>query len=303
MVKFASLDSRRQGLILGLCATVIGALVAAVVVLFPHGDDGAETAVRPAAQAAAQSARTYVALGSSYASGPGGQYAMNSGRCGRSSNNYPHQVAAARGYRLVDVSCGGSVTGDILRSGKRPAQIDAVTPDTALVTITTGGNDIDYIGRIISMGCLHATPEQARISGRNCGPNRHQAPEPGIDQYTRVGSDLVAVIQAVRARAPQARILLVEYPPAIDPTAPTCALLPLSPDQIAETGRIWNGLAQATVAAAQLTGVTLVAAPDAMAHTVCSPQPWINGFEPPVPFHPNAQGKRAMANMVLAAIG
>lgn len=302
-MKFASLDGRRQGLILGLCATVIGALVAAVVILFPSGDGRPDSVVRPAAQAAAQSARVYVALGSSYASGPGGQYTVNSNHCGRSVNNYPHQVAAARGYRLVDVTCGGSVTTDILRNGKRPAQINAVTPDASLVTITTGGNDIDYIGRLISMSCLHATPDQARIGGRNCGPNRRQAPEPGADQYARVGAELVAVIQAVRLRAPDARILLVEYPPAIDPTAPTCAALPLDPDQVAETARIWNGLAQATAGAAQLTGVTLVAAPDAMAHTVCSPQPWINGFEPPVAFHPNAQGKRAMANMVLAALG
>jgi len=302
-VKFGSLDGRHQGLILGLCATVIGALVAAVVVLLPDHGSGPDSVVRPAAQAASQPSRTYVALGSSYASGPGGEYTFNSSHCGRSANNYPHQVAAARGYRLVDVTCGGSVTTDILRSGKHPAQINAVTPDTALVTITTGGNDIDYIGRLISMSCLHATPEQARLGGRNCGPNKHQVPEPGIEQYTRLGSDLVAVIQAVRARAPHARILLVEYPPAIDPAAPTCPVLPLDPDQIAETARIWNSLSQATVAAAQLTGVTLVAAPDAMAHTVCSPQPWINGFEAPVPFHPNAQGKRAMANMVLATLG
>lgn len=304
-VKFLSMDGRHRGLVIGLCAAVIGALVAAVVVLFPDEEHRApQTAVRPASESAPTNSLRYVALGSSYASGPGGTYTSDSNRCARSINNYPHQVAVSRSYRLVDVTCGGAVTRDLLLPSSHPAQIDAVSPDTSIVTITSGGNDINYIGRLYAMSCVHASPAQIKaVGGRGCPQNRFVSPEPTADQYARVTAELVAAVQAVRLRAPRAHILLVEYPPAINPAAAACPALPLDADQIAETGRIWSGLEQATQAAGQAAGVTVVAAPDAMEHTVCSPQPWINGYEPPAPFHPNVQGKRAMADMVLATLG
>ena len=41
-----------------------------------------------------------------------------------------------------------------------PAQIDAVTPDTRLVTITIGGNDLNYIGNLFMVGrCISVTHE------------------------------------------------------------------------------------------------------------------------------------------------
>ena len=50
---------------------------------------------------------TYVALGSSFASGPGIEPIIDAG-CGRSGNNYAHLVAERLGYDLVDVSSGGA---------------------------------------------------------------------------------------------------------------------------------------------------------------------------------------------------
>src|SRR3982751_238342 len=89
---------------------------------------------------------TYVALGSSFAAGPGiaAQAADSPGRCGQSAENYARQVARALKLKLVDRSCGGATTADILGTGPLglPPQIDGLTADTALVTVTVGGNDV-----------------------------------------------------------------------------------------------------------------------------------------------------------------
>ena len=60
---------------------------------------------------------TYVALGSSFASGPGIDPLLDA-RCGRSGSNYAHLVAERLGYDLVDVTCGGA-TGTTSRPGRR----------------------------------------------------------------------------------------------------------------------------------------------------------------------------------------
>jgi hypothetical protein len=79
----------------------------------------------------------YVALGDSYASGPGipEQRADPIG-CQRSTHNYPALLAQALGIRdYTDVSCGGARTDDMtapqpVRLGPNPAQFDALRPDT-----------------------------------------------------------------------------------------------------------------------------------------------------------------------------
>jgi hypothetical protein len=66
----------------------------------------------------------------------------------------------------VDVSCSGAVTGNILVHGQHglPAQIEAVTPDTQLVSILIGGNDIDYVGDLLGLSCRDT-------GGTNCHVN------------------------------------------------------------------------------------------------------------------------------------
>src|SRR5439155_12419484 len=87
----------------------------------------------------------YVALGSSFASGPMIPDVADQS-CLRSTNNYPRLVAAALKLSLTDVSCGAATTDHIISTpqGAHPLQLDAVTPDTKLVTVTIGGNDVNY---------------------------------------------------------------------------------------------------------------------------------------------------------------
>jgi lysophospholipase L1-like esterase len=89
-----------------------------------------------------------VALGSSFAAGPGlpPRAPGSPRRAGRSTGNYAHRIARALDLDLHDVTFSGATTGDILSpsAAGQPAQLDAVTPDTALVTITAGENDVGF---------------------------------------------------------------------------------------------------------------------------------------------------------------
>src|ERR1700743_3071779 len=62
----------------------------------------------------------YVALGSSFASGPGitTQVPGSSYPCGRSVDNYAHQLARKEHMSLVDMTCNGATSENILRHGK-----------------------------------------------------------------------------------------------------------------------------------------------------------------------------------------
>ena len=107
-----------------------------------------ETSASPSATAAAPAGPTYVALGDSYTAAPGVPTTEQESGCLRSSGNYPSLVAAALGRELVDVSCSGASTpslveGQRVGDGTAAPQLDALTPDTSLVTLGVGGNDLD----------------------------------------------------------------------------------------------------------------------------------------------------------------
>jgi hypothetical protein len=89
----------------------------------------------PARAAGLPEGATYVAMGSSYAAGPGITTAApdSPARCGQSADNYPRQLARRLKLKLVDRSCGGATTADVLKTGPLglPPQVDGLTPTRA----------------------------------------------------------------------------------------------------------------------------------------------------------------------------
>lgn len=147
---------------------------------------------------AADVARHYVALGDSYAAGPGipAQRSDPIG-CYRSTNNYPALLARALNIRnYIDVSCSGATTDNMTSAqpsplGPNPPQFNALKPDTDLVTVTIGANDID-IGDLWS-SCARLGPTDPLGS-----PCQRQSTAGGVDLYA----------QRVAAAAPKvARVL------------------------------------------------------------------------------------------------
>lgn len=248
----------------------------------------------------------YVAMGSSYAAGPGvGTLDPSGASCQRSSSNFAHLVAAKRHLTLVDVSCSSATTQNILNHGQHglPAQIEAVTPDARLVTVLIGGNDINYVGDLLGLSCRDT-------GGANC----HVADPAVVEQkMTALPASLDRVVAEVRRRAPHARIILVGYLPAIPATGPgNCAAVPLSPSDAARVRGVAIRLAQIIGGAAQRNGTGIVRSTMiGMGHDACAAQPYMAGYHPPrnagwswpVAYHPTQAGMDAVAAALDTQIG
>jgi lysophospholipase L1-like esterase len=237
-----------------------------------------------------------VALGSSYAAGFGIQpQQTGAGACGRSQLDYPHLVATKLHLQLDDVSCGGAVTANALNTpqGSAPPQIDAVTSRTRLVTMTIGGNDVNYIGTAIACGHNSACTAAANPAQIDAA-------------FQALPHSLTELIQAIRAKAPSATIVLVTYPRLVPPTA--CPALHYTPAATRLVGSMGQRLEQVFVTVAKADHVRL-ADPYLMGatHGPCATgtNKWIagliatNGFE----YHPTVAGHQEMAHLVEQALG
>ncbi|HTQ98697.1 MAG TPA: SGNH/GDSL hydrolase family protein [Candidatus Acidoferrum sp.] len=241
----------------------------------------------------------YVALGSSFAAGPG--IAAQLGSCGRSDHNYPHLVAAKLGLALADVSCSGATTAHILdtpQNGAAP-QLAAVTADTALVTVTIGGNDISYSSS--TGGCGGASAED------HCAARLDQAKI--AETVKQLPARLGAVLDAIRAKAPKAIIVMVPYPRVIPPAAERCSADGLANDDADYFAGMGKQLEDAMVNAARAKSARVADAYVLSAgHGPCADadQRWVNGAVPAgsgAAFHPTAKGHEEMATLVLTALG
>ncbi|MGY1707365.1 SGNH/GDSL hydrolase family protein [Geodermatophilus sp. SYSU D00697] len=252
---------------------------------------------------------SYVALGSSFAAGPGVEPVLDPG-CGRSGANYPRLVAERLGLDLVDVSCGGATLDAVLRTpqvllggGTVPPQVDAVDDRADLVTVTVGGNDVEYL--LTMLRCSYrVAPGTAPASVRALLglPVDRAAVERGL---AGLPMGLAGLVTAVRGRAPRARVVLVDYLTVL-PQSGGCAALPMADDDLAYCRGIAEQLEVATATAARETGADLVRASAAgREHSVCSAEPWVTGWGfgdiaagGVVPYHPNAAGMRAVADLL-----
>jgi hypothetical protein len=114
------------------------------------------------------------------------------------------------------------------------------------------------------------------------------------------------IADGLRDRAPACRVLVVDYLSILPPDGPAPA--PPPPAGITAWGRaIAARLAAATQAAASTTGWTYVSASAASAgHHAWSAAPWTRHFHPSLrggaPYHPNAAGMAAVAELVLATL-
>lgn len=272
------------------------ACVALLALVAGCSDDASEPPeAAPTSSAPAPDAPpTYVALGDSYTAAPLITEETAADGCLRSSTNYPQLVAADLGYDLTDVSCSGATSENLVApqstsTGEVPAQLDAVTPDTDLVTISIGGNDDGVFTRLV--GC-------ATTGDPTCG-----------DLATAIdglGDHLTQAIEAVRSAAPDAEVVVVGYP-AILGDGETCDALPVAEQDVAKLAALNKRLSTVQRRAADGAGTTYVDLYAASAgHGVCSEDPWVNGIQTTpgvgLALHPLAAGQRATADLVVDAL-
>ena len=183
------------------------------------------TDCKPGAEVAEDNT-TYVALGDSYSSGFGvGSYAPGTNQdagpndCQRSSGAYGPLVSATQGLDLLFHACQGAVTKDFYNArnstwGEVP-QLDHLTEDTDLVTLSIGGNDAKF-GDVLAECILGAEllpfntcyqeskvtdpvrEAMTRLNGQSTTPT-------DITPYTTLYRD-------IRKAAPTASVVAVGYP-------------------------------------------------------------------------------------------
>jgi hypothetical protein len=259
----------------------------------------------------------YVALGSSYAAGPGLPIVYDLG-CDHSNGNYAHQVASRLQLALTDVTCSGATTANITTTpqttptGVRPVQLDAVTPDTKLVTVTVGGNDVDYTGpgaagSLWAYGCTdtHDVPPAGAWTPYACG---HTVDPAEIEQKLKAEPQVLTdLFRQIRAKAPKARVLLVTYQRVIPPSGATCAAIALTAAHARFERDVGQRLQVAFQRAAARSRTELVDlyAPS-IHHAACATRKawvsaWTWGSFPTgtIAFHPTVDGMTAATDAIL----
>ena len=242
----------------------------------------------------------YVAMGSSYAAGPGITPTVVDApaRCSRSNGNYAHQLARRRGLLLTDVSCSGATTAHVLGPwNELPAQLDALRVNTKLVTVTIGGNDLGYMGVLFGASCLG-------LQRAGAGPQMtcSDVVLPTEQDYEGLAVRMRSIAKEVHRRSPDARLVFVDYVTVLPPMG-HCDAAPMSDADADQARSVDARLRQITAQVALENGAELL---DASAvthgHDACAPDPWINGFPRPdspvlvVGFHPRLAGMKAVAH-------
>ncbi|KNB54205.1 hypothetical protein AC230_02930 [Streptomyces caatingaensis] len=225
---------------------------------------------------------SYAALGDSFSSGVGAHvYDPSSGSCLRSPRAYGPRWAAA--HHVADFrfpACGGATTRDLLTR-----QLPALRPDTALVTFTVGGNDVEYVR--VMQACSIG-------SSADCAAEADRA-ERAMDEVLPARLD--ALYAAVARRVPHARVIVLGYPdlfgadPCLIPAPPRARRMDAAVDHLDAV------LADRTRAA----GFTYRDARGRFAgHGACSRDPWINGVRLALreSYHPNEEGYAAYASLL-----
>ncbi|MES2907670.1 MAG: SGNH/GDSL hydrolase family protein [Pseudomonadota bacterium] len=179
------------------------------------------SAGKPTQQGAKDTSFRYVALGDGFTSGPFipvQSLSPPAPGCMRSDRNYPSLLAGAiQSKQFIDVSCYGANTTNLTEKqeamgapvgGVNPPQLDALTKDVNLVTIGMMGPGLDFAGIAIDCG-------MSSIADSTGSPCRSKKVVDGKDPVLATaiaGAQAIGpAVEAIRKRAPNARILVVGY--------------------------------------------------------------------------------------------
>jgi lysophospholipase L1-like esterase len=256
----------------------------------------------------------YVALGDSYASGPLIPLQRTDPLgCLRSDHNYPSLLATALRVRsFTDVSCGGAQTVDMTNPQALPIpgqqnapQFNALTKDTALVTVTIGGNDIGFSE-------LATTCAQLALTDLFGAPCEEHYTAGGTDQVrariAATASKVAGVVRGIHQRSPHAKVIVIGYLRILPPEGTCWPIVPLAVGDVPYLDGIEQDLNDMIATQAEENDASFVDAyTPSLGHDACQlpGTKWVEGYIPlsaAYPLHPNALGMAAVKEFVLAAL-
>ena len=247
-----------------LLATVMAVVAAAVAAPTAHADTTGK----------------YVALGDSYAVAVGTRtYDNPDDACRRGPTSYSRLWAAQHpSVAFVEASCSGATTADVLGT-----QVPQITPDTTLVTVQVGGNDVGFVA--VLENCILTIDDADCVNGVAAAKAAAQGVLPGA---------LAQTYAAIHAQAPNARVVVMGYP-RLYTIHGNCGILGLSDTERTALNSAADTLSDVTAAAASAAGFTYVdARPIFDPHTLCSGNSeWVTSLEwnkLDESYHPNNAG-------------
>ncbi|HTY97935.1 MAG TPA: SGNH/GDSL hydrolase family protein, partial [Solirubrobacteraceae bacterium] len=241
----------------------------------------------------------YVALGDSYSAGTGTGLFLEgeeNENCYRSPAAYPELIAAEKRYKLSFQACNGATTGDV-----KAAQLQALSAATRLVTISIGGNDVNFGG--ILEACVKAQflgNEEACVNAISKGEEfaKKVLPNRLMQQYAEI-----------RSKAPNATVIVLGYPKLFQKDGRTCK--PYEPSesaakQLNKAAVLLDSVISTQAKAAGFSFVNPTAPFEA--HELCSAEPWLNGLEGLIieqlkaeSYHPDREGQTEFARLIANA--
>lgn len=212
----------------------------------------------------------YASLGSSYAAGPG------------LTTNYPHLIASKLSANLTDRSVSGSLLKDI------SSQIAGIPSNADIVTLTSGGNDLNYVTGLIA----------------------HVAPVQTISEEELTGRFTTA-LDSIHKIAPNATVYLVEYVTMLSTSTRPNVDVPFNATEITKFEAIFSKLKASTEASVKGREDWVVVVPvseKSVGHALGSTETrWVNGASVPsgaggIGWHPNTAGTQGVADLTVASI-
>lgn len=244
----------------------------------------------------------YVSMGDSVAAGAGlGTDSTASSEditCDRSSQAYPHLIAASIGTSVNQLACSGAkVDEGIYDEQERDGleitpQLDRAfssgTPD--IITMTIGANDARWVQFL----------RQCQIT--TCGTSFDNARAKAYRADLRIELYWTLYnIEYMSAGDPPTVLLNGYYAPFNDTIC-------TGTERITAAERSWINartadLNQAIYSVTQWFPNSQFVPIDFTDHELCSDSPWIQGLDDTAPFHPNATGQSFIAETNLRALG
>jgi lysophospholipase L1-like esterase len=217
-----------------------------------------------------------VGLGSSYAAGPGIP----------KSGSYVYLLGSKLSANVTDLSVSGSTLLTMISS-----QIPKIPANSDIVTITSGGNDLNFVGGLNAF----STGGSATTNGVT-----------GAQVLQRWNTAL----SNIHTAAPKAKIYIVEYLTILGPDAkPGTASVPFNASGLTYERGVEATLLNATESAGigKESWVTIIpSAGRSVGNGVGSSEPWVNGnvvgSNGGVKWHPNILGHKNIADMLYSKI-
>jgi lysophospholipase L1-like esterase len=187
----------------------------------------------------------------------------------------------------VSEACSGATTATVLSS-----QVSALSPATTLVSLTIGGNDVGFTSVMETCvllptgSCVSAVQHAEALTA------------------TQLPGELDSVLNAIRADAPNARVVVLDYPELYD-LSRSSSCLGLSTTDRTDLNQGADQLDSQIQAAAARHGDVFADVRGAFGgHEICDPGSWlhsVNFLDVSESYHPTAAGQSGGYERVFSA--